>query len=406
MSLQLEQVITELHGFAAATSKTLERLSEPKEPHEGIDARTLQKPEVWKPKDHDEELTQWPEWSFLFKSFMAMLDKEFESDLDLVEQNLTQEQVMADYPTDLVPRAKRLYHYLVSYVKARPLRIVRAVDNGDGFKAWQHLCREFQPNTRQRTLCMIQAITQFPAFEKGKVLEGLLSLEKLVEDYERVATEKLSSDLKVATLIRCCPVALRQHLELNVSKTTSYTAVRDALTTYEQTTSAWTSGKILKQAQNYKTEIPKDDPMDVDRVEWKGYYKGGKGKGKGKDKGKGKGKFDSKGRSSGKGSWNQYGQKGDKGGKKSKGKGKDPKGKGKETRKCHNCGKVGHLADDCWSPKKNQQQVRQVDEEPTTPSTSPTRSQVASSSSSTTTSSSSSTTRQLPQFTGWRHLQG
>ena len=393
MALQLEQVITELHGFAAVTSKTLERLSEPKEPHEGIDARTLQKPEVWKPKDHDEELTQWPEWSFLFKSFMAMLDKEFESDLDLVEQNLTQEQVMADYPTDMVPRAKRLYHYLVSYVKARPLRIVRAVDSGDGFKAWQHLCREFQPNTRQRTLCMIQAITQFPAFEKGKVLEGLLSLEKLVEDYERVATEKLSSDLKVATLIRCCPVALRQHLELNVSKTTSYTAVRDALTTYEQTTSAWTSGKILKQAQNYKTEIPKDDPMDVDRVEWKGYYKGGKGKGKGKDKGKGKGKFDSKGKSSGKGSWNQYGQKGDKGGKKSKGKGKDPKGKGKETRKCHNCGKVGHLADDCWSPKKNQQQVRQVDEEQTTPSTSPTRSQVASSSSSTTTSSSSSTTR-------------
>ena len=98
MTLQLEQVITELHSFAQSTLRTLEKLSEPKEPQEGIDARTLQKPEVWKPKDHDKELTQWPEWSFLFKSFMAMLDKEFESDLVLVEQNLIQEQVLQTTP--------------------------------------------------------------------------------------------------------------------------------------------------------------------------------------------------------------------------------------------------------------------------------------------------------------------
>ena len=49
---------------------------------------------------------------------------------------------------------------------------------------------------------------------------------------------------------------------------------------------------------------------------WKGFSKGGKGKGKGK----GNGKSESKGKSLGKGSWNSYGQKGEKSGKKSKGK--------------------------------------------------------------------------------------
>ena len=103
MATGLEQVIAELHGFAEATTKTLERLSEPKGQNvEDIDARTLQKPEVWKPKDHDEEMAGWPEWSFLFKSFMGMLDREYDSDLDLIEKDLTQEQDLDDYDGAMV----------------------------------------------------------------------------------------------------------------------------------------------------------------------------------------------------------------------------------------------------------------------------------------------------------------
>lgn len=47
---------------------------------------------------------------------------------------------------------KRLYSSLVSYTKRRPLRIVRAVAGNDSFREWQYPRREFQPQTRQRTL--------------------------------------------------------------------------------------------------------------------------------------------------------------------------------------------------------------------------------------------------------------
>ena len=63
------------------------------------------------------------------------------------------------------------------------------------------------------------------------------------------------------------------------------------MTTYEQTTSSWTTTKVLKQVQVYNNSM-KDDPMEVDRVEkWKGKGPQGKGKEpKGGKKGKGKAK--------------------------------------------------------------------------------------------------------------------
>ena len=67
-----------------------------------------------------------------------------------------------------------------------------------------------------------QAIIQFPAFEKGKTLEGLLALEKLMEDYEQMSQDKLNNDLKVATLLRCCPHVLRQHLWARTRRTRAY----------------------------------------------------------------------------------------------------------------------------------------------------------------------------------------
>ena len=60
-----------------------------------------------------------------------------------------------------------------------------------------------------------------------------------------------------------------------------------------------------------------------------GFSKGkGKGKEKGKDKGKGKGKSKAKGKSKG---------------------AKGAKGKDKFAGFCHNCGKIGHRAFECWS---------------------------------------------------------
>ena len=87
----MEQFLSEMRDYAAATTQAVSVLStggRRSNGQESIDAKTLQRPEVWKPRDHEEEMNGWPEWSFLFKSFMVMLDGTFERDLEVVERDL------------------------------------------------------------------------------------------------------------------------------------------------------------------------------------------------------------------------------------------------------------------------------------------------------------------------------
>ena len=172
----MEQVVTELDGFTRVCAQTLQKLGEKEKEKDGsrADPRTLVKPDVWSPGTVDEEQ---PTWSFLFKSYLAFVEEEFMNDLEHVEKDLEQEE-------DVQKGAKKLYAYLVSFVKGRPLPIVRSVTDTDGFRAWQGLCREFQPKTRQGELGIIQALVAFPQFEKGT---GIMKYEKLVGEYERLA---------------------------------------------------------------------------------------------------------------------------------------------------------------------------------------------------------------------------
>ena len=83
------------------------------------------------------------------RSFTAMLDRENDSGLDLLEKDLTQ-QDWDDCDDDTVKRARRL-----------------------------------DSTTTCCLTCMVQAITQFPVFEKGKKSGRSLALEKLIGDYMR-----------------------------------------------------------------------------------------------------------------------------------------------------------------------------------------------------------------------------
>ena len=144
--------------------------------------------------------------------------------------------------------------------------------------------------------------------------------------------------------------SLRVHIQMSLQDDTAFEELHQKTELYEQVSQRWSAEQIGLQLMVKPWGAHEQDktagPMDVDAMTYKGGKKGGK---------KGGGKKDEKGKNSkGKSFWSKDG--GKKGGKEAnrlaKSVGKKRKG---SNGACHNCGKQGHYARDCWAPKRVQE---------------------------------------------------
>ena len=93
---------------------------------------------------------------------------------------------------------------------------------------------------------------------------------------------KKKDDLKTAVLMRSVTGQLKTWLQLQVNESTTYAKVREMILMYDTSTTRWSEQMVLgSDTAGSSTDGPV--PMEIDRVESKGKYKGGS-KGKSKDK--------------------------------------------------------------------------------------------------------------------------
>eukprot|EP00438_Fugacium_kawagutii_P009833 Skav200590 [mRNA] locus=scaffold2706:15622:22171:+ [translate_table: standard] len=250
--------------------------------------------------------------------------------------------------------------------------MLKGLDAGNGFEAVRQLIRSRQPSNRNRSIALLQVLMQWPHFEmKQAMLPQILKLEDSFREYERVGGQ-LTSEMKFSVLMRCMGGQLKIYLQVTFQETKTFDDLRENIIRYDSAPIKWSNSMSLGAPMPGAPEQPPpEDPnykgpraMEVDRLT-RGKGKDGKGKkGQKGDKGSWKGK--------GKNSWNQGkggqnsdnwnkpkgNEKGKKGNQKGKGKSNSKGPNAKPDVKCHNCGKIGHYARDCWSKK-----VRSVEEE-------------------------------------------
>ena len=318
-------------------------------------------------------------WKHQFLNWLGFADPQFIEALNHAEGMAVDPDMARESEAGQV-LSKKLYTVLTSYLKGAPLQLSRANQNSqNGLALWRQLCNQYQPHTRQRAMGLMQALMNYPSFSNAKpVLDQVLRLEELAQEYRIASGNAYSDDLLISTLLRCCQPEVRRHLQLTMNGGTTYAEIRESVLLFERTCQTWDPNTILQQFGNRdrlaggnQNANDGPTPMEVDRV---GYGDGQKGKGKWNNKGgKGKGSKGGKGSpwwlsggaGAGKGSWQPKGGKGKGKGKWSKGekgskgyKGGKSKSKNKSKDSCRICGQYGHWGNEC--PRR----VQNVQEEP------------------------------------------
>ena len=270
-------------------------------------------------------------------------------------------------------RGVLLYSVLAGLLHEKGKQVLKSVEPQNGYEGYRRLRADLEPSSRTRILALLQTLNAWPSFDARQgIMPQVMKLESAVKEYEQLSGTAMDPNLKLATLLRCLTGQLRQHTNLIVSDSSSYTDVRNLIMRWDSSQTKWHQ-PLLK---SFEINSPADhnDPMDIDRVYGKGHGKKGKGKHeKGKSKfagakgrgNKGKSKSDSKG----------YGNKGKTGKGKQfssySGKGYgDPQREQQQKRAdqnaCLYCGKHGHWKRECWQFQQDKQSgtIRRTDEQP------------------------------------------
>ena len=249
--------------------------------------------------------------SFVFEYVLDQTTLVLNGDLDLVFDGSAADRPKVE---GLDQKSAQLCLILSQLTDGEAFDIVVNSGKNAGFEAWRRLHRRYDPATGGRRRNMLREIIGPGRCKQDRDLQPAIERwEDLVVRYERKAGKSLDDDLKMAALEAMAPTELERHLLLNTARLTTYSAMREEVYLYMETR----AGIRMKQEHVTHTGAADPNAMDV------GSFVGGKA-------GKGKGK-----------------------GKSGKGKGKEATQPKKFDGACHNCGKSGHMAKDCWAPKSS-----------------------------------------------------
>ncbi|CAE7216612.1 YPTV4, partial [Symbiodinium microadriaticum] len=160
---------------------------------------------AFSPSTIEDEASQWGDWAFAFRNFLSLMDWGYFTDLKMAEQR-TAPIDSSDFNGDFFEgrddrkvRGMKLYSVLSSYLRNRPLKVLRSVDDMNGFEVWRRLTAELEPSSRSRSLAVAQALFGFPSMSKGaSLMDYVLTNEKLVNEYdERLSGVRYDDNLKL-----------------------------------------------------------------------------------------------------------------------------------------------------------------------------------------------------------------
>ena len=106
-------------------------------------------------------------------------------------------------------------------LRGKLLRLPRQTSERNGFEVWRKLVQLFSPKTKSRSISLLAALMNIPAFSlKDKTLmDQILGLERLRTEYMRSSGTDVADDLMLSILVKSLPKALQTHIQLQIQST-------------------------------------------------------------------------------------------------------------------------------------------------------------------------------------------
>ena len=293
-----EQLLMRLLQTQQEQMGQLQRLVEQNQRPRGtvVDTKAIGRPEKLG-GTLEEASRAWRQWNYRLELWLtsqfpdtrAVLTWARTQDEEITVARLREQLVDGVTPEKVQEFNRQLEVVLGTLTMDTPGDITMNSSPGSGLDMYRRLHGRLDPSDMVTSFRWLrQLMSTKPVAE---VSDLIAAVERWEDQHRRYAARRdctaLTERQKMVSLLGLVPAELQSHLELNLPRLTTYDLLRREIVTFAENRRAFTV----------------DDsgaiPMEID-------YAKGKGQGKGK-------------------------------------------GKDKETRKCHKCGKTGHLIKDCWN---------------------------------------------------------
>lgn len=257
-----------------------------------VDVKGIGKPDALK-GTHDEVQKVWKSWSYKFETWFCSQWPSGQEALDWArgksDDPVEADDLLNSAITDIDAIDSHLHVALVSLTSGMPYDVVFNSRKKCGLDAWRRLCSTYEPQNNRTNIRLLRRILNPPRATIPTMRSAIDKLEADIVEYESRGQPKPSDETLRAILLAMVPENLEEHLELNIQRFDTYKKMRAEVVSF-----------LEQKASKALVDDGGAAPMELD-------YVGGQGKG-----GKGQGKPNL------------------------------------SQVRCHTCGKLGHMAKDCW----------------------------------------------------------
>ena len=153
----------------------------------------------------------------------------------------------SDMSKELQALSAQLYHVLVMMLNDQALETVRNSPEGVEAEVWRELLCEYELGVCMRYGAMSQSLKRFGAHDETGLAREIEFFERDVSKHEQPSSDLISDTIERG--IVCGGMAyegMKQHIDLGISRVSTYNALRDEIINYSQARRTWTDPNAMQ----------------------------------------------------------------------------------------------------------------------------------------------------------------